>query len=165
MGQYSFVCSDTERALLNVSGLKGTINRKTRDLCTAVAYCLIPAEFGGGAYVVDHNYDGYGHFFDMKTGEEVDIYEKLANWNVPDKCTGETEHDYLLGVDLSLSTLKNTTGFNAGDYDTGVIKYPLKIVEVLRDYEKAKPCWSDTNQGYGYDDEIEDDDWEDTDED
>ena len=37
-------------------------------------YVLIPKEFGGG-HIIEHCYDGFGHFGDY------DIYELVADWN------------------------------------------------------------------------------------
>ena len=74
MGMFSWKCSDTGNALLS-EGIKVKPN------CTKTAYLLVPKEFGGGAYLVDGDYDGYGEFFDLNTGKKVDAYELLGIWN------------------------------------------------------------------------------------
>ena len=60
MGQFSWLDC--------VSG-KQIVDDKVKDV-----YVLIPKEFGGG-HIVEHYYDGYGHF----DGE--DIFDLVAYWN------------------------------------------------------------------------------------
>ena len=72
MGQFSWVCSDTENELICYDIDTYRIHDYTKK-----AYVPIPKEFGGGSFNVDNNYDGYGRFFD-KDGNEVDIFEELA---------------------------------------------------------------------------------------
>lgn len=141
MGMFSFVCSDTERALvcydINMS------KKENKAFCTKVAYCPIPEEFGGGYLSIDNNYDGYGVFY-QGNGFGVDVYAALARWNVPEKCSGDDDKDRLIGIDLYY---KN--GFAKGEANTG-IRYPLKITEEPIKYDYAEPCWDDENQGWGY---------------
>lgn len=60
MGQFSWIdCVTGERIL----------NDTKRDV-----YVLVPKEFGGG-HIVEHCYDGYGHFGGH------DIFELIADWN------------------------------------------------------------------------------------
>lgn len=60
MGQFSWLDCITEEQI---------VDDKHRDV-----YVLIPKEFGGG-HIVEHCYDGYGHF-----GDE-DIFDLVAYWN------------------------------------------------------------------------------------
>ena len=76
MGQFSWKCSDTDNALIEHYI---ETDRLKPDTWTKKAYLLIPKEFGGGSFVADHNYDGYGHFFD-KNGGKHDVYVELARW-------------------------------------------------------------------------------------
>ena len=62
MGEFSFLdCCDNQQIK----------SRQLRDV-----YVLIPKQYGGG-HIVDHYYDGYGHF----AGQ--DIFELVALWNKP----------------------------------------------------------------------------------
>ena len=60
MGQFSWLDCITEEQI---------VDDKHRNV-----YVLIPKEFGGG-HIVEHCYDGYGHF-----GGE-DIFDLVAYWN------------------------------------------------------------------------------------
>ena len=60
MGQFSWLDCITEEQI---------VDDKERDV-----YVLIPKEFGGG-HIVEHCYDGYGHFGGK------DIFDLVATWN------------------------------------------------------------------------------------
>lgn len=60
MGQFSWLDCITGEQI---------VDNKVRDV-----YVLIPKEFGGG-HIVEHYYDGYGHF------DGVDIFDLVAKWN------------------------------------------------------------------------------------
>ncbi len=159
MGQFSWVCSDTENELIC-----GDIDTYGIHDYTKKAYVPIPKEFGGGSFKVDGNYDGYGDFYD-DNGNEVDIYEELAKWNdvavKGDKQASRAHaiHLYFTPKDDSISQ------YEKGNYNTEeTMKYPLKIVENECAYEDAKPCWDDPNQGWGWSDSSYDDDEDDYDE-
>ena len=72
MGQFSWICSDTEKALLRYDIYKENISKYTKR-----AFLLIPEEFGGGSFKVDNNYEGYGVFYDER-GKEHDVYVEFA---------------------------------------------------------------------------------------
>lgn len=137
MGMFSWICSDSEHALVCHDIRKGLQN------CTKDAFLLIPKEFGGGSYKVKHNYEGYGEFYD-DDGNAVDAYSVLAKWNG----LGDDRSD---GIDLYFTPKdKNISKFAKGNYNTtATMKYPLKIVQYEVPYESAKPCWDDPNQGWG----------------
>lgn len=152
MGQFSWKCSDTGHALL-----EGCIDEVglVPDTWTKKAYLLIPKEFGGGHYSVDHNYDGYGRFYD-KDGETHDAYEELARWN--GVAVDDPRKSRCNAIDLYWRTLEGDGGHNSPD----VMKYPLKITEEPMAYEDAEPCTDDPNQGWGEylpEEEDEDDNW------
>ena len=146
MGMFSWKCSDTGNALLS-----GAINtNRLKPNWTKKAYLLVPKEFGGGAYLVDEDYDGYGGFFDFNTGRKVDAYELLGIWNGlevpgdPDASRGKAIDLYYTPADPSKSP------YMAGNYNSPkVMKYPLKIVQRRCAYEDAEPCTDDPNQGCG----------------
>lgn len=143
MGQFSWICSDTENELICYG-----INTSRIRNYTKKAYVPIPKKFGGGSFKVDGNYDGYGDFFD-DNGKEVDIYEELAKWNgvaVDDKQQSRSNAIklYYTPKDELISQ------YEEGNYNTyETMKYPLKIVEKECAYEDAEPCWDDPNQGWG----------------
>ena len=147
MGMFSWVCSDSGKALTcyDCSG-KNT---------TKKAFMLIPKEFGGGSYKVDNNYDGYGVFYD-DNGKGHDAFEELAKWNgvaVKD----DKQESRCKAIDLYYTPLDSSRSqYEDGNYNNEeVMDYPLKIVEKEVAYELAEPCTDDSNQGWG--DSIEDD--------
>ena len=144
MGMFSWVCSDTKNSLVCYD-----INEDGCINYTKKAFLLIPKEFGGGCFKVDHDYNGYGEFYD-EAGFAHDAYEELAKWNgvaVDDdkqKSRSNAISLYFTPKDDSISQYKE------GNYNTEkTMKYPLKIVENECAYEDAKPCWDDPNQGWG----------------
>jgi hypothetical protein len=131
MGQFSWICSDTEKALLRYDIYKENIIKYTKR-----AFLLIPEEFGGGSFKVDNNYEGYGVFYDER-GKEHDVYVEFARWN---GIEAEDEEDLRIkGIELAFSD----------EY----IKYPIKIVEIECPYREAKESESDPNQGWGEDED------------
>ena len=157
MGQFSWVCSDTENELLCFD-----INTSRLHDYTKKAYVPIPKEFGGGSFKVDNNYDGYGEFFD-DNGKEVDIYEELAKWNGV-AVDGDKRQSRSNAIKLYYTPKdESISQYEEGNYNTyETMKYPLKIVENECAYEDAKPCWDDPNQGWGWSDSSYDDDgWDD----
>lgn len=141
MGQFSWICSDTKRSLI-------CFDIRSKKTCTKKAFLLIPKEFGGGSYKVDHNYDGYGDFYD-KDGNEVDAYEVLAKWN--GVSTDNIVESRSNAINLYYTPKDNKVSqYKKGNYNNyGIMKYPLKIVENECAYEDAEPCWDDPNQGWG----------------
>ena len=96
MGIYSWRTSDTNRTI-------GTCDSGEPMF---PCYVICPDD----SIIEDTDYAGYGIFGGQ------DIYTLLAQWNVPEKCTGNTNIDHMLGAAI---------GFNF-DFD---LKYPIKIVE------------------------------------
>lgn len=146
MGMFSWICSDTDKELLIWD-----IDLRNPNFETKTAYCLIPKEFGGGAYIVDGNYQGYGVFYD-ENGEEHDIYDECGKWNCGD--SGDKEKNRYNAINLTYNDKHN-------------LKYPIKIVENLCDYEDADSSLDDPEQGWGgymegvWDSEyLEDMEWE-----
>ena len=94
------------------------------------AYFLIPEEFGGGHYET-LNYKGDGFF------GEVNVFEKIVEWNAPTRATEDPIFNRLIGIDLSL-----------GDERNAFLKYPIKITkdETLT-YEEAGPSIRDVFDG------------------
>lgn len=105
---------------------------------------LIPAAFGGGQFIA--KYDDYGR---MIVGENTyDIYELLANFNMPELKRGltpisdRTREVRVLGIDL-------------GCYDNShrKLKYPLRLISIgtKGSYEDFDGLFSPgaPNQGMG----------------
>lgn len=140
MGMYSWVCSDTKNSLACYD-IRKTENR------TKKAFLLIPKEFGGGSFKVDHNYNGYGEFYDDNK-KPHDVYEELAKWNgvsVADDVF-KSRHN---AIELYFNPIdKSKSQYEIGNYNGyETMKYPLKIVENECAYEDAEPCWDDRRQG------------------
>lgn len=162
MGQFSWKCSDTDNVLIEHYV---ETDRLKPDTWTKKAYLLIPKEFGGGSFVADHNYDGYGNFFD-KNGGKHDVYVELARWlgiiPIDKVVTEDEEFDIRRQAIERYYTAKDPSKsrFERGNYNA--CEYQVKIVEEECAYEDAEPSYDDPNQGWGdYLPEDEDDDgWE-----
>ena len=139
MGMFSWICSDTNKAL-TCYDIDMSYSRLNKEKCTKKAFLLVPSEFGTHPYYIDNDYDGYGKFYDLD-GSEIDVYEEYAKWNCPDLLTGELEHDRRVGID-----------FYYNHKEKGLVEnFPIKIVEYNIPYELANPSKDDPNQGWGYD--------------
>lgn len=123
MGFFSWKTSDTKKSIPNIYSGKEPVP----------VYVLSP--FGEKYNIYEDEYQGYGVF------NGVDIYALVAKWNEPLSCIGDVEHDRLIGINLACSNEKNSK-----------LKYPIKIVEKLVDYENALPSESCPYQGYFYED-------------
>lgn len=128
MGFFSWKTSDTKESISNKYSDKGALP----------VYLLCP----DGTKLFENNYEGYGVF----AGQ--DAYALLARWNVPDKCTGDVEHDRNIGIYL----------------EDDEIKFPLKFVEdgTLK-YNFVAASEECEYQGYFYPNEDEEDDYDDYD--
>lgn len=162
MGQFSWKCSDTDRALIEHYV---DTDRLKPDTWTKKAYLLIPKEFGGGSFVADHNYDGYGHFFD-KNGVKHDVYVELARWlgiiPVDMVVTEANERDIRdQAISEYFKPIDPDKRYKPGNYNIPeTIKYQVKIVEYECAYEDAEPSVADPDQGWG---DYLPDDWDDDD--
>jgi len=148
MGQWSYIYSDTNRAML--------------DDVYHDSYLLVPPEFKGkyGDYIHEGCYDGYGHF------GRYDVYELIAEWNRPfipkivnmiksgewHNCNADTDElmDYYYGRPITHELRILGISIACYDDDNARLKYPIKIVEdsTLK-YENVNPTKSDPNQGWG----------------
>lgn len=121
MGQFSWITSNTKQRIII-------------DGCMPVAL----VDKHNKLYKQD-NYQGYGRFGGK------DAYELLAEMNAPEKCTGETRHDRLVGIDLQ--------------YSGEPIAYPIKIVELIPgreyNYDDLDPAEEDPLQGWEVSDDEE----------
>ena len=145
MGQFSWKCADTGNALLEDSTDEVGL---VPNSWTKKAFLLIPKEFGGGAYSVDGNYEGYGEFYD-DAGNPHDAYEELAKWN---GITGkDTQDSRCNAINLYYTPADPLVSpYQDGNHNTtATMKYPLKIVENCMPYEQAGCCTDDPNQGWG----------------
>lgn len=137
MGFFSWITSDTNESISNVYSDRGPLP----------VYLIAP----DGTTYYEPRYEGYGVF----AGQ--DAYALLAQWNCPEKCTGDVKEDRLVGIYLR-------------DED---LKYPLKFAELkwmnkedIADKEQMRRKYirlgaSDEcpDQGYFYTDEDEEDDY------
>ena len=123
MGFFSWKTSDTNKSISNIYSSRGTFP----------VYVLCP----DGVKLYEDNYQGYG-VFDGK-----DIYALVANWNMPELCNGDEEHDRNIGIDIACYDSQNAN-----------LKYPIKIVEDgdLKYYD-VPPSKNCPEQGFFYDDE------------
>lgn len=162
MGMFSWICSDTENSLICAD-----IDEVGCVDYTKKAFLLVPKEFGGGSFKVDHNYEGYGVFYD-ENGNEHDAYDELAKWNgvrVDEKDASDEDERLFRSRSNAISLYftakdESKSPYEKGNYNTyETLKFPLKIVENECAYEDAEPCWDDPNQGWGnYSSSDEEDD-------
>ena len=99
-----------------------------------------------GTKIKEDDYEGYGVFGGR------DIYQLVAEWNAPDRCNGDVDHDRRIGIEIS--DVNHTDGEH--------LKYPIKIVESAycsqdTSYENTPISKSCPNQGYFYNEEETDD--------
>lgn len=131
MGFFSWKTSDTNKSISNRYSSRGALK----------VYVLIPQEFGGG-FIEEDNYEGYGIFGDK------DVYALVAQWNSPNKCNGDVEHDRNIGINIACE-----------DEDNASLKYPIKITEYPCQYEHAEPSVNCEDQGFFYCDEEDEEDY------
>lgn len=123
MGFFSWKTSDTDKSVSNSYSSRGVFT----------VYLL---DNKGNKYRED-NYEGYGVFGGK------DAYQLVAEMNCPEKCTGDIEHDRLIGIELSFG--KEGQEVNPD--------YPIKIVESSEiGYDQVNESESCPDQGYFYDD-------------
>lgn len=134
MGFFSWKTADTNKSISNVYS--------NRD--TFTVYVLQP---NGLPPLKEDSYQGYGEFAGR------DIYALVAQWNFPDMCK-DAKSNWLpdeeirnFGIDIACY-----------DKDNAALEFPIKIVENpnLR-YEDVPPSIGCPDQGYFYEDELEDD--------
>lgn len=128
MGFFSWITSDTKRSVANIYS--------TREVFPV--YVLCP----DGSTLYEESYEGYGVF------QGKDIYALLAEWNSPEKCSGDVDQDRIVGINLTFDRPHE-------------IKHPIIILEKPpvegRQYEPSETC---PFQGFFYSDEYEEEeDW------
>ena len=168
MGQFSWLDC--------VSG-KQIVDDKVKDV-----YVLIPKEFGGG-HIVEHCYDGYGHF------GRHDIFDLVADWNRKDLSENsnfvlpysneqiKNKDWYEFYADLNLTreevvekTKEKSNRFfewryigialSCYDEDNEALSYPIKITyDETAKYEWNAPSDSDPNQGWEIEENYDEEDW------
>ena len=168
MGQFSWLDC--------VSG-KQIVDDKVKDV-----YVLIPKEFGGG-HIVEHCYDGYGHFGGH------DIFDLVADWNRKDLSENsnfvlpysneqiKNKDWYEFYADLNLTreevvekTKEKSNRFfewryigialSCYDEDNEALSYPIKITyDETAKYEWNAPSDSDPNQGWEIEENYDEEDW------
>ena len=166
MGQFSWLDC--------VSG-KQIVDDKVKDV-----YVLIPKEFGGG-HIVEHCYDGYGHF------GRHDIFDLVADWNRKDlsensnfvlpysneQIKNKDWYEFYADPNLTREEVVEKTkeksnrffewryigiALSCYDEDNRALPYPIKITyDETAKYEWNAPSDSDPNQGWEY--EEDEDDW------
>ena len=118
MGFFSWVTSDTGESISNHNSKKGALP----------VYLLCP----DNNHIYEDDYEGYGNFGGR------DAYALLAQWNAPEKCSGDDEKDRMVGIDLQFSYPEK-------------IRFPLKFTRESLDYESVEPSKDCPNQGFFYD--------------
>ena len=122
MGQFSWITSDTQRSVSNITPFP--------------VYVLCP----DGEIIEETDYEGYGIFGGR------DIYQLVAEWNCPEKCNGDVDHDRRIGISIACY-----------DEDNAGLEFPIKIVEdVNLLYGDVKPSPGCPNQGWVSYKEIDD---------
>ena len=168
MGQFSWLDC--------VSG-KQIVDDKVKDV-----YVLIPKEFGGG-HIVEHCYDGYGHF------GRHDIFDLVADWNRKDlsensnfvlpysneQIKNKDWYEFYADSNLTREEVVEKTkeksnrffewryigiALSCYDEDNRALPYPIKITyDETAKYEWNAPSDSDPNQGWEYEEDEDEDDW------
>lgn len=124
MGFFSWRTSDTHRSISNAYSSRGALP----------VYLIAP----DNEKIYESCYEGYGVFGGH------DVFALLAQWNFPDKCTGNEETDRKVWFNLTSDERDN-------------IKFPLKFSENKnKSYDNLRPSLVDKYQGYFYDDEDDD---------
>ena len=168
MGQFSWLDC--------VSG-KQIVDDKVKDV-----YVLIPKEFGGG-HIVEHCYDGYGHF------GRHDIFDLVADWNRKDlsensnfvlpytdlKLCDKKWYEFYADLNLTREEVVEKVKEKIGndffewriigidlacyDEDNEALPFPIKITyDEHACYELCLPSKSDPNQGWEYEEDEDEDD-------
>lgn len=129
MGFFSWKTIDTHESISNSSS-----NRSTFPVTV-----LCP----DGNHIEESDYEGYGIF------GGYDIYQLVAQWNCPEKCNGDVDHDRNIGIDISC-------------YDAahGKLEFPIRIVEGFNDGDIRYDAYvgfseSCPDQGYFYGEDEE----------
>ena len=168
MGQFSWLDC--------VSG-KQIVDDKVKDV-----YVLIPKEFGGG-HIVEHCYDGYGHF------GRHDIFDLVADWNrknlsensnfvLPysnEQIKNKDWYEFYADPNLTREEVVEKTkeksnrffewryigiALSCYDEDNEALPLPIKITyDEHACYELCLPSKSDPNQGWEYEEDEDEDDW------
>lgn len=121
MGYFSWKTADTQKSISNRNSVRGAFP----------VYLLQPHHLPA---IKETSYVGYGVFGGR------DVYQLLAEWNAPELCNGEVEHDRSIGIDIQ--------------FGKSPVLYPIKFVENPNNaYEDVDASESCDDQGYFYDDE------------
>ncbi len=118
MGFFSWKAADTDQSISNIYSERGAL----------AIYLVTPDD----EFIFEPAYEGYGVFGGK------DAYMLLTQWNVPEQCTGDVEHDRHIGIML-------------GDD----VKYPLKFAVSKIPYNHLSASAECEYQGYFYDDKEE----------
>ena len=168
MGQFSW---------LDCVNGKQIVDNKVKDV-----YVLIPKEFGGG-HIVEHCYDGYGHF------GRHDIFDLVADWNRKDlsensdfvfpysneQIKNKDWYEFYADLNLTREEVVEKTkekgnrffewryigiALSCYDEDNEALPYPIKITyDETAKYEWNAPSDSDPNQGWEIEENYDEEDW------
>ena len=148
MGQFSWICSDTNRQLLNDTH--------------ADTYLLVPkpSQEKYGKTIYEGYYDGYGRF------GGYDVYNLIPEWNkemIPEIIRrikngtwfcNATESDvkdllnYYSGEEIGCDLRHLGIIMACYDEDNFSLEYPIKITTMEMEYENVSPSKDDPNQGW-----------------
>lgn len=156
------------------SWLDCVTNEQILDDVYKDVYLLVPKEFGGG-HIIEHCYDGYGHF------GGYDVYDLVANWNrgyldinfeVPyrnEKLKDMYWAEAYFNMDNSVEDIEylfkdrwfeyRYIGISLACYDEDneALPFPIKITyDPNVTYESCPPSKEDPNQGWKYEEDDED---------
>jgi len=125
MGLFSWMTCDTNRSIPCLYSC--------RPLFPVFVLCP------DGTKIEEKVYEGYGEFGGR------DIYQLVAEWNCPEECDGDVEHDRCVGIRIACD-----------DADNARLKFPIKIAENADSkYDNMPPSKGCPHQGYFYDYEDE----------
>lgn len=120
MGLFSWITADTNESI--------PVNGSNRECFPVTVLCP------DGTKLTEQNYEGYGIF----SGK--DIYQLVAQWNRPEECNGDVDHDRGIGIDIACY-----------DSDNEKLKYPIKIVRDSKlKYDDIGCSNSCPDQGFFY---------------
>lgn len=166
MGQWSYLYANTDNKKAMLDNVK------------ADSYLLVPPPFQSkyGKYILETEYDGYGHM------GGYDVHELVIEWNrdfipmIIKQRNGKSADGREMNVDSLMAYYEGREiscplrylGIEIACYneDNASLPFPIKITNAPCEYGSVGASKDDPNQGWGDpEDEEDDDDWDEEDKD